>query len=249
MYSTSVPEISNNPVEFGTSGLLYRSNKLMYDRTTHTLWRQFTGEPVAGRLAESGIRLKTIPLTLTTWAEWLETHPDTTVLDVHTRSYPPDTYYSEDDPNSIYYRYFGSPSTLFPVWLESNALPLKEQVLGVLAGSVPKAYRLEDLRRAMVVNDEVASVEIVLVAPPQGRGAQAYLRRGVTFTGVATLEGVERRLWDAEGRAWRVTDEALVLEADPTMMLPRIPGYVSFWFAWYSNYPNTLLQGERPTTS
>src|SRR5687767_1581272 len=31
---------------FGSSGLLYRSNKLMYDRQTGTLWSQLTGEPV-----------------------------------------------------------------------------------------------------------------------------------------------------------------------------------------------------------
>ena len=34
---------------FGTSGLLYRSNKLMYDRETYTLWGNLTGVPVVGR--------------------------------------------------------------------------------------------------------------------------------------------------------------------------------------------------------
>lgn len=33
-------------ITFGTSGFLYRSNKLMYDRPTRTLWNQLTGEPV-----------------------------------------------------------------------------------------------------------------------------------------------------------------------------------------------------------
>ncbi|HET6346796.1 MAG TPA: DUF3179 domain-containing (seleno)protein, partial [Myxococcota bacterium] len=38
---------------FGTSGLLYRSNKLMVDRQTLTLWNNMTGEPAVGRLAGS----------------------------------------------------------------------------------------------------------------------------------------------------------------------------------------------------
>ena len=39
---------NGNRVLFGTSGLLYLSNKLMFDRDTNSLWRQFTGEPVVG---------------------------------------------------------------------------------------------------------------------------------------------------------------------------------------------------------
>ena len=51
MYSAKV---NDQPTTFGTSGLLYRSNKLMYDRATETIWHQFTGEPVIGPLAETG---------------------------------------------------------------------------------------------------------------------------------------------------------------------------------------------------
>ncbi len=49
MYST---EINGVVTEFGTSGWLYRSNKLMYDRRTNTLWHQFLGEPVTAYLPE-----------------------------------------------------------------------------------------------------------------------------------------------------------------------------------------------------
>ena len=75
---------------FGTSGLLYRSNKLMYDRTTNTLWEQFTGEPVWGELVGSGIQLKFLPVVHMTYETWLKAHPDTLVLDIdtgHKRNY------------------------------------------------------------------------------------------------------------------------------------------------------------------
>jgi hypothetical protein len=62
-------KLDGERVTFGTSGLLYRSNKLMYDRKTNTLWRQFTGEPVVGGLADSGIRLSIFPVVLTQWQE------------------------------------------------------------------------------------------------------------------------------------------------------------------------------------
>ena len=85
MYSA---KINGEPTTFGTSGMLYRSNKVMYDRLTNSLWNQFTGEPVIGPLWDSGIRLDFFPVLVTTWEEWVELHPDTTVLDRNTGLYP-----------------------------------------------------------------------------------------------------------------------------------------------------------------
>ena len=75
----------------------------MYDRSTETLWRQFTGEPVVGSLVDSGIKLEVLPVLLTTWGDWLATPPDTTVLDPDTGYYPADLYSPEWDPQSIYH--------------------------------------------------------------------------------------------------------------------------------------------------
>ncbi|MEE3004563.1 MAG: DUF3179 domain-containing (seleno)protein [Chloroflexota bacterium] len=41
MYST---KINGKVLSFGTSGMLYHSNKLMYDRGAKSLWHQFLGE-------------------------------------------------------------------------------------------------------------------------------------------------------------------------------------------------------------
>ena len=77
-------ELDGQDVTFGTSGFLYQNNKLMYDRPTDTLWHSLTGEPVIGELAHSGKKLNRFPVTVTTWQEWLEQHPDTTVLSLDT---------------------------------------------------------------------------------------------------------------------------------------------------------------------
>ncbi len=78
LYDTRTP--SGQAYTFGTSGLLYRSNKLMVDRQTLTLWNNMTGEPAVGRLARSPIRLPVLPVTITTWKEWRTRHPGTTAL-------------------------------------------------------------------------------------------------------------------------------------------------------------------------
>jgi hypothetical protein len=66
---------------FSSSGLLHRSNKLMYDRQTGTLWNQLTAEPVLGELVDEEVELTILPVVLTSWQEWLAQHPQTLVLD------------------------------------------------------------------------------------------------------------------------------------------------------------------------
>ena len=77
-YATS--RADGPPFIFGSSGLLYRSNKLMYDEATLSLWSNLTGEPVAGALVGRRIALPMLPLTVTTWGDWKARHPNTTAF-------------------------------------------------------------------------------------------------------------------------------------------------------------------------
>ena len=73
-------------VRFGTSGLLYRSNKLMFDHGTWSLWNTIMGEPVVGPLVGTGVRLTHRAVVTTTWGEWRRMHPGTTVLSLEDRA-------------------------------------------------------------------------------------------------------------------------------------------------------------------
>lgn len=143
--------------EFGSSGFLFRSNKLMYDRQTKTLWNHLTGEPVIGELAGSGVRLKRLPVVITSWGEWRRQHPRTTVLSLdtgHSRSYR---------AGAAYGRYFASSGTMFPVWQKSRALHDKARVFTLVLDGRAKAYALEALNDAGgVLNDEFAGRRIVV---------------------------------------------------------------------------------------
>ena len=173
MYST---EINGENTEFGTSGMLYRSNKLMYDRATETLWHQFRGEPVVGPLAGSGVRLEILPNVLTTWGEWLAQHPDTTVISNDTGVYPADFYRSEWDMESIYFPYRADPGTMFPVADIHDGLPIKEQVFGLVFGGTARAYPRPVLAQVPVLNDTVGGQEVVIITV-EGGGVRAYDRR------------------------------------------------------------------------
>ena len=242
MYSA---KIDGEPTTFGTSGFLYRSNKVMYDRLTNSLWNQLTGEPVIGPLWDSGIKLDFFPVELTTWEAWLRMHPDTTVLDNDTGEYPPFFYVPEGDPQAIYYEYFNSPLTMFPVPDRSDRLRTKDIVLGVRLNDAAKAYSSDALREHRIVNDAVGGEEIVVLGAAASEGARAYYRQGRSFQlpsdGGDAPPGLPSVLSDAAGGTWQVTEDYLVNAADESQRLARIPTHMSFWFGWYQFHPSTEL--------
>jgi hypothetical protein len=235
--------VNGQTTTFGTSGLLYRSNKVMYDRATRSLWNQFSGEPIIGTLADSGIRQPFFPSVVSTWGEWLEEHPDTTVLSRETDIYPPEFYVPEDDPRAIYYSYFTSDEVMFPVWLRDPVFEPKEVVVGITIQSASKAWRVADLQDVRLVNDTVGGVDIVIVASPDSRSGRVYERAGARFSTAdnGEVSGPPSILADSTGSRWNVTEQALVNADDPGIKLLRIPTTTSFWFGWYQYHPETEI--------
>jgi len=238
-------EVDGKVLEFGTSGLLYRSNKLMYDRSTNTLWQQFLGEPVVGPLADSGIVLEYLPVLVTTWREWLASHPDTTVLDDNTGIYPPERYRPEEDPRSFYFGYRQSPDTMFPVPQRSDLLPTKALVLGLIAGGQPRAYSLELLQQEPVINDTLGGKDLVVVTTEKAGAARAYERGSYRFSLAQPIGNEEEviTLVDRQGQRWQVQEDALVLVGASEQRLLRLPSHMAYWFGWYAFYPATDVYG------
>ncbi|MCH7735930.1 MAG: DUF3179 domain-containing protein [Chloroflexi bacterium] len=243
MYST---KINGEVLEFGTSGLLYRSNKLMYDRATETLWRQFTGEPVVGTLVDSGIKLEVLPVLLTTWGDWLATHPDTTVLDADTGLYPAGLYVPEWDPQSIYYGLRQQPESSFPVWDKSGRLPEKSQILGLIVNGEAKAYPVDTLHQQPVLNDILGGRALVVITPGDRAGSRAYQRDGQRFTTISLggRDAAEVFVADQGGEEWRMEEDALVNVNNPSHRLDRLPSQIAYWFGWYTFNNATGIYGQ-----
>ncbi len=230
-------EVNGEVTTFGTSGFLYQSNKLMYDRATDTLWHSLTGEPVIGRLANSGIELTSLPVDVVTWSNWVAAHPDTTVLSTETGFRRP--YLPPSDPDSAYFEYFNSPNRLFPTFTEDERLGDKEVVLGLHFESSAKAYQVTTLAEKVVVNDTVGGQDVVIITGLGSGGASAFERDGLTFS---VADGADEII-DSDGTRWRVTGDALVT-VDGTRTLDRLPSRELFWLGWSAFFPLTELYGE-----
>ena len=222
---------------FGTSGFLYRSNKLMFDEESMSLWSTLEGKPVVGGLVGSGLRLRSHPVVTTTWGEWKAKHPDTTVLSL-------DTGYERDySEGAAYRKYFSTDRLMFSVSKRDSRLKNKEEVLVMLLDSpseegevVPLAISAKFLSKHPLYYAQAAGQEFVVITSAEGAnrvysaGVERFVRR---------LR--DDHIEDARGRTWRMTEDALVLEDGSHIHLPRLPAQRAFWFGWYAQFPNTIL--------
>jgi hypothetical protein len=230
------------PRRFAPSGLVQRSVRLMAERGSGTLWNELTGRPASG--PSPGLRLQPLPAVLTTWDAWRARHPDTTAL-AREAAGPALTPYG---------RYHGSQEAVFPVASARRELPPKAQVYGLERGLRARAWPLDALLEARVVNDEVGGYGVALVAgrgrielegehPRHGRlrfspGAEVRVYARERALALAPGPGPDD-LVDAGGRPWRATDEALLGPGGERA--PRLPGTVAYWFAWQAFHPETEL--------
>lgn len=125
-----------------TSGLLSRSNKLMYDLTTGSAIDTFTGQALTGSLAEAGVSLEQISVVASTWGDWKEAHPDTRIVAEDGgigRTYADDPLQGRDEAGPI-----------FPVGEVDSRLRTQEKVVGVIApDGTPIAFPVSGAKAAL----------------------------------------------------------------------------------------------------
>ena len=138
-----------------TSGLLSRSNKVMYDLITNSVFDTFTGEAVTGELADAGVVLEQVSVVVATWGEWKAAHPATRIVAEDGgigRTYPDDPLRGRDDQGPI-----------FPVGEVDPRLPVQQKVIGVvpLTGP-PVAFPVAAVRDVLIEEGEIEFDELIV---------------------------------------------------------------------------------------
>ncbi|MEM1372871.1 MAG: DUF3179 domain-containing (seleno)protein [Pseudomonadota bacterium] len=147
-FTDDVPAGVARPI-LRTSGLLIRSNKVMYDHVTHSVFDTFLGHAVTGPLAEKGVALKQATVITTDWGTWKRDYPETTVL-VEALALGRDfDFRNNRDANG----------PIFPVGDVDPRLPVHEDVIGAITASgtpvaFPRAPALLALRAGQDVGFE-----------------------------------------------------------------------------------------------
>ncbi|MEM7215418.1 MAG: DUF3179 domain-containing (seleno)protein [Pseudomonadota bacterium] len=145
-FTDQLPAGVERPV-LRTSGLLIRSNKVMYDLTTYSVFDTFLGNAVTGPLAEQGLQLDQATVVTTDWGTWKKEHPSTTVL--------LERYALGRDPDFRNGRDADGP--IFPVGNVDPRLPVHEDIIGVVTASgKPVAFQRSKAFVALKNGQEIA---------------------------------------------------------------------------------------------
>jgi hypothetical protein len=198
------------------SGKVRDGEPLLVDRQTGTLWRELTGAPVEGPLAGSGIQIQPVPVVLTTWDHWFQSHLESRTL-------------AEKAPQGT------QPEEPSGPW-----------VYGVVIGGAAKAYPVDLVAKLGVIDDEVGGRPIVVVSEPGAdpksrtvrvydRGDRTFSRSGHSFLGSSFVN-------DQSGHVWRIGEEDL--STPDGQKRPRLPGRLAVQGVWGAAWPGAALYTE-----
>lgn len=252
-YAYVRPTINGKLTTFGTSGKLYHSNLVMYDRATRSLWPQVLGQAVTGPVA--GMQLERRLAQIVSWDQFRTQFPGASVLSRETgftRRYGHNPYPGYDDLDNEPFRFRGEID---------GRLAAVERVLGVENGNDVTAFpyfRLRDSRdgKVSVVNTSVGN-ELVAVIWEEGAvsalddariadsrevgSAAAFSRR---LEGrILLFRTVEGEIRDVQtGSSWNIFGKAT---AGPLLgeSLRPLDQHDSFWFDWAAFHPDTSVWG------
>ncbi len=242
--------VDGTTLDFGTSGKLYQSDLVMYDRQSHSLWAQMEGRAIVG--ARAGAQLAPIPANTLSFEEWRASHPAGKVLSRdtgYTRRYGTNPYESYDQPQLGPFLFRGK--------LDPRRPP-KERVVGIKLGEVARAYPWPVLAERRVVHDRLGDQKLVILYRPGTLSAldapEIQRSRAVGATGAfrrvlegraLTFESTGDGFRDHEtGSSWTLLGHA-VKGALAGRRLTAVPHVDAFWFAWAAFNPTTTIYADR----
>lgn len=233
--------VAGEPTVFGVSGRIWRDDLVMYDRATESLWSQILATAIRG--PRTGEQLTLVPSTLTTWGEWRDAHPGTTVLLPPPRSNTVrgrDASYNYFDPKYHY----EDESQLIGRDGTSDRLHRRTMVIGVRVDGAATAYPFPVVEEAGVVEDRVGNRPIVVTTAPDGT-LVAYDRRVAGSTRSFAAAG--DRFLLAAGSRWQRTTGAAVDGPHEGGRLARANDHPPMFLkAWLAFETDTEVYGADP---
>jgi hypothetical protein len=235
--------VDGEVLRFGVSGLLRKSDLVMWDDATTTLWQQITGEAVVGELA--GTRLDIISTAIVSYGDAKESFPEALSLATDTGfgvaygANPYQAYSSSSQP----FLFDEDPDPRFPAL---------SRVVGVNVDGVDKAYPFDLISDKGAVNDVLGDTPVAVlwggetadaldsstVAEGQAIGTGIAVDRTVGGQTLTLSPSGEDLFTDAEtSSTWTLLGQAVdgPLEGE---RMDTVSHRNEFWFAWASFFPD-----------
>lgn len=234
--------VDGDVLRFGVSGLLRKSDLVMWDDATTSLWQQITGEAVVGELA--GTQLEIISTAIVSYGEARDAFPQAlslaqdTGFGINYGTNPYTSYSSSDQP----FLFDEEPDPRFPAL---------SRVVGVSIGDVDRAYPFDLISEERAVNDVVGETPVAVLWGGDTADAldSASIAAGDAIgTGIAfdrrvdgetltfSAAGDDRFTDEETSSTWNLLGQAIdgSLQGE---QLEAVNHRNEFWFAWAGFFP------------
>lgn len=240
--------VDGEVLDFGTSGRLWNSNLVMYDRSSRSLWSQFTGEAIVGE--RLGTMLTQVPIQIVAFSDFAAQWPDGQVLSR-------ETGHSRPYGNNPYAGYDSGESPFLFSGETGGPLPQMARVVTTGDDAHPVAYPLDTLQQERVVTDTVDGEPVVVLWAPgtasaldaadiseaKDIGATGVFRPIADGDDLTLVPDGDKQFRDDETRStWTVLGTAVDGPLEGTQ-LERVPHDDTFWFVQFAFRPETRVAG------
>lgn len=237
-------------LDFGVSGMLRKSDLVMWDRQTESWWQQFLGEALVGEL--TGAELTSIPSLLISKNDFSKTYQDGLILSKETgfsdlqKRYGTNPYENYDDIENMQPRLFFDEV--------DNRLPAMERVVDIQYEEINRIYQLSVIQKMGVINDKIKTENIVIfhkygtnsvldssdIKKAEDLGAVTVFNSSLDGR-VLTFKKVEDNFIDEQtSSVWTITGKCVEGELKGKSLKPEIHGH-HFAFAWFAFHPETEI--------
>ncbi|MDW3095307.1 MAG: DUF3179 domain-containing protein [Gammaproteobacteria bacterium] len=238
-------------LDFGTTGKVYSSNLVMYDRQSESWWLQFTGESVVGDYA--GETLTLLPSKIVAFEDYKNAFPSGKVLSRKTdlnKKYGINPYTHYDSRAVPIAWFFRRPF--------DDRLPAMERVLGINNNNNAVAFPFSYLNTVPLLQTKLADQDVLVVSKPgmassvdkrvireskDVLAAAAYSRAVAGRT--LDFELNDNDIVDIQTRStWNMFGVAIDGELKGTR-LKQLDRGVYFSFVWLDFYPRSEIFKKR----
>ena len=205
-------------------------NFLMRDEETGTFWQQISGRAISGPLA--GSQLAAVHSDELTFALWLTESPSGKVLKPLAKDA------GEYETKDWDVRMAKERTVLeFP----QSGLPGRALVLGVAAFGASRAYPVERIFAARIIEDRLGGEPILIVAGPDGKSIRVFRARINGQARASEFYKTSDLMMDSEtGSEWNFSGCAVKGTRTGTCLTP-VDALKDYWFDWRNYHPETTI--------
>lgn len=231
-------------LDFGVSGMLRKSDMVMWDRQTETWWQQFMGEGLVGEL--KGAQLNVLPSMLISYEEFFRSYPDGSVLSTetgHNKEYGKNPYVNYDDLSNEKPRLFNEGV--------DPRLPAMERVININVKGIDRIYPLSVIQKKKVINEVPHNEPVVLfyqkgtvsvmdkndIKSSKDIGAVTVFVPIVKNKRLTFMQGDKGFIDKETNSVWNITGRCIEGKYKGEQLEPVVHGN-HFAFAWFAFKPD-----------